>query len=83
VKTLFSCLEGEDTAQAETECGSGDSRADSTGSQPGPGDASTSENQPELVSSFNPDAVREFLARDLPVREDGTFADSVKTYVMK
>jgi hypothetical protein len=78
---LISCLGGEDTAQAEIECGPGDSRAVSTGSQPGLG-ASTSENQPELVSSFNADAVREFLARDLPVKEDGTFADSVQTYVM-
>jgi hypothetical protein len=83
VKTLISCLGGEDTAQAEIECGSGDSRAVSTGSQPGPDGASTSENQLELVSSFNADAVRNFLARDLPVKKDGTFADSVNIYAMK
>jgi len=83
VKTLLSCLGGEDTAQAETVTDSGGTSAVTTGSQPGPGNASAPGNQPGLVSSFNADAVRKFLARDLPVKEDGTFIDSVQTYVME
>jgi hypothetical protein len=79
VKTLVSCLGGEDTAQVETVTGPSATEALSTGSQPGPGGASASEDQPELVSSFNAEEVKTFLARDGPVDPQGRF-DATKIY---
>lgn len=83
VKFLMSCLGGENTARAKTATSSGDTTAHITDSQPGSGGASTSENQP-IVSTFNADAVRKFLARDV-TDEDGRlrYQNSVEVYVMK